>query len=228
MRIWKRLFGSGAPASVKAGHVAEQDGEGLVTYQREERRPHPAAAHIQVTKRLYTGTTKDAAVDFLRKQNVSQPFYYIEVETPSGKFGIDNGGRVYDSRGEFIEAESKPEKPAYDAATLKMKAALEAAMNEGKRRIPEAILAGGEDSLRCLRLIIEDASADFNLRRMALWWGGQFDDSGFRAFLNDRFVQGKDRARLYQKTESSQSEIARAEEGLHIASLDVLSGKWKP
>jgi len=201
---------------------------GLVTFQREERHPHPAAPHIQVTKRLYVAAAKDAAVEFLRTQSVSQPFYYIEVDTPFGKFGIDNGGRVYDSRGEFIEAEPQPEKSEYDAATSKIKAALESAMKNGERRIPEAILADGENSLRYLRLIIEDASADFYLRRMAVWWGGQFDDSGFRAFLNKRFVAGKDRATLYQRTESSRSEMARAEEGLHIASLDVLSDSWKP
>jgi hypothetical protein len=40
-----------------------------------------------------------------------------------------------------------------------------------------------------------------------------------RLFLTKRFVEGKGRAKLYQKTESSQSEMARVEEGLHIRQL---------
>jgi hypothetical protein len=44
-------------------------------------------------------------VSFLRNQTVSQSFVYIEVDTPSGLFGIDNGGRIYDSNGKFIEVD---------------------------------------------------------------------------------------------------------------------------
>ncbi|MFZ4771411.1 MAG: hypothetical protein ACOYLO_14605 [Ferruginibacter sp.] len=119
-------------------------------------------------------------------------------------------------------------KVAYDEETIEIKEMLESAMNNGNLQLPNSLFAKKESCLRCLRIIIEDASADFYMRRMSVWWGSQFKDDAFNTFLKKRFVDGKDRVSLYQKTESSQSEVARAEEGLHIASVDVLSGSWKP
>lgn len=197
-----------------------------VTFLREERLQHPMAPHRQVIKRIYSADNEEAAKLFLRDQHISELLYYIEVDTPSGRFGIDNGGRIYDGKGQFLEVEAEPEKVTYDLDTLKMKEALESAMGIGQRKTPPEITAMGEASLRCLRIIIEDASADFFLRRMALWWGGQFGDANFVAFLNKRFVEGKDRATLYKKSVSSQSETADAELGLHIAAVDVLTGQF--
>ncbi len=243
MSIWKRLFGGGSKPPTPGSKPSPQPASpprtdptpkpqqappaAQVTFQRDERKAHPAAPHIQITKKIYSAQSRDAAIAFLRTQSVSEPFFYIEVDTTSGKFGVDNGGRIYDSKGSFIEAEPEPEKVAYDAETEKMLSELERD-RPSRRQTPPEILAQGEAALRCLRVIIEDASADFNLRRLAVWWGSQFGTAGFNSFLNKRFVEGKDRVKLYQKTESSRSEIARAEEGLHIAAVDVLSGKWKP
>lgn len=246
MSIWTKLFGGTkatqtpqigtptpppAPAASKAiptpAPAKPAQPVSQVTFQREERKAHPAASHIQITKKIYSAQSKEAAIGFLRTQKVSEPFYYVEVETPSGKFGVDNGGRIYDSKGSFIEAEPEPEKVAYDAETEKMLSELERD-RPSRRQTPPEILAQGEAALRCLRVIIEDASADFILRRLAVWWGRQFNNTSFNEFLRQRFVEGKDRAKLYQKAASSQSEDARAEEGLHIAAVDVLSGSWKP
>ena len=105
---------------------------------------------------------------------------------------------------------------------------LEAAMKNEGLKLPKELLDKKEESLRCLRVIIEDESADFYLRRMAIRWGSQFKDATFNAFLKKRFVDGKTRQSLYQKTQSSKSDLAYAEEGLHIATVDVLSGSWKP
>jgi len=202
---------------------------GPVTFQREEQQQHPTAPHITITKRIYSSTSKEAAIGFLRKQNVAEPFYYVEIDTLFGTFGIDNGGRIYDSKGQFIEAEPESEKVTYDDEISKVKAQLEAAMQEeGPRLIPQELFERRESSLRCLRVIIDDSSADFYLRRMAVWWGGQFKDDSFNTFLRTRFIEGKDRWTLYQRAESSQSLAARAEEGLHIAAVDILSGMWKP
>lgn len=210
-----------APTPVPAKGVPE------VIFQREERKAHPVESHIRVTKRIYSAESKEAAIEFLRTQKVSEPFYYVEVDTPAGRFGIDNGERIYDNKGRFIEAEPEPEKVAYDAGTEKMLSELERD-RPNRRQAPPEIVSQGEAALRCLRVIIEDGSAEFNLRRLAVWWGSQFNNAGFNAFLRQRFVEGKDRVKLWQRADSSQSEIARAEAGLYTASTDVLSGSWKP
>ena len=207
----------------KCGKTREQ-----VTFVHDENRPHPAAPHIKITKKIYKSQSKEAALQFLEKQNVTVPFYYIEIDTPFGRFGIDNGRRIYDNKGRFIEPETKPLGVTYDKETTDLKAFMEKAMQNKERELPKEFMQKKESVLRCLQLIIEDASADFYLRRMAIWWGSQFNDDAFNTFLKKRFVDGKDRVSLYQKTESSQSEVARAEEGLYIASVDVLSGSWKP
>ena len=84
-----------------------------------------------------------------------------------------------------------------------MKVVVENRIQPGHREIPKEIIAGGESSLRCLHMIIEDASADFYLRRMAVWWGAQSLDAAFNNPLNLRFIAGKDRVKLFQKAESS-------------------------
>ncbi|MFZ4771412.1 MAG: hypothetical protein ACOYLO_14610 [Ferruginibacter sp.] len=88
MNWFKKLFGGLNPNKV--------------IFQRDENRPHPSAPHINVTKKIYKTKNKEAALMFLRRQNVTKPFYYIEVDTPSGRFGIDNAGKIYDNRGRFI------------------------------------------------------------------------------------------------------------------------------
>ena len=189
--------------------------------------PQPYS-NIKTTKLVYSAPSKKAAISFLNNQNITEPFYYIEVITVDGRFGIDNGGRVYDNEGRFIEPEPEPTKVVYDDETIKVVALLKTAMQEGHTEVPTQIRTKGEACLRSLRIIIEDESADFYLRRMALWWGSQFKDTSFDTFIKKLFIEGKDRIKLYQKAESSQSEIARAEEGLYIAAVDVLSGQWKP
>ncbi|MFA5257092.1 MAG: hypothetical protein WC360_02985 [Opitutales bacterium] len=188
----------------------------------------PPYDSVQTTKKIYSAPSKKAAIAFLKKQNVTEPFYYIEIDTPEGRFGIDNGGRVYDNKGAFIKDEPEPEKVDYDNEAVEIKAQLDAAMAKKEKSllVPEDVLRKEAGSLRGLRVIIEDESANFHLRRMALWWGAQFKDASFNDFLKKRFVDGKDRVKLYQKAESSQSDIARAEEGLHIAAVDVLGGTF--
>jgi hypothetical protein len=226
--FWKKLFGSTATLQSSAEPVNKQTLQvPQVEFQREEHKSHPAASHIKITKKIYSAQSKEAAIRFLQMQRVTEPFYYIEVDTPSGRFGIDNGDRIFDNKGNFIESEPEPEKVTYDTLTLEMKSALENAMAAGQRQIPPQMLEREKTALQCLRVIIDDASADFYMRRMAVWWGGQFNNADFNAFLSKRFVDGKDRVKLYQKAESSQSDIARAEEGLHIAVVDMLSSKQK-
>lgn len=73
-----------------------------VTFLRVEEFPHPFESRITVTKRIYSAVTKQAAIDFLKTQYVSEQFYYIEIDTPSGRFGIDIAGKIYDNYGSFI------------------------------------------------------------------------------------------------------------------------------
>jgi hypothetical protein len=128
-----------------------------------------------------------------------------------------------------VETEQESKRLTCPDETSKITARLETVIQgEGSRLIPQELLERRESSLCSLRAIIEDSSADFCLRRMAVWWGGQFKDDSFNTFLRSRFIEGKDRWTLYQEAESRQTPEARAEEGLHIAAVDVLSGMWKP
>jgi len=119
MSIWKTLFGGSKPQTPESRPSPQptspprtdptpkpQPAPTQVTFQREEHNAHPAASHIQITKKIYSAQSKEAAVAFLRAQNVSEQFLYIEVDTPSGRFGIDNGGRIYDSKGDFIAVDT--------------------------------------------------------------------------------------------------------------------------
>jgi hypothetical protein len=45
-----------------------------------------------ITKKIYSAPSKASALAFLQKQTVSTPFFYIEVETPEGRFGRDLDG----------------------------------------------------------------------------------------------------------------------------------------
>ena len=56
-------------------------------------------ANIQTTTKIYSAPNREAAVAFLRDQNITEGLLYIEVETPSGIFGIDRMGKIYDSGG---------------------------------------------------------------------------------------------------------------------------------
>jgi hypothetical protein len=58
---------------------------------------HPAP---QVTKRMFKAGNARSAVEFLTAQpRITRPYYYVEVRTPDGLFGIDNGGFIYDANG---------------------------------------------------------------------------------------------------------------------------------
>lgn len=72
-----------------------------VTFKNEVRKPHPMVSNIETITKIHSAPNKDAAVDFLREQNISEPYYYVEVITPEGMFGTDNTGDIYDSGGEF-------------------------------------------------------------------------------------------------------------------------------
>jgi len=53
----------------------------------EELHPDP-----RVTKRYYKASSKSAAITFLQAHPVTQKMYYIEVDTPEGRFGRDIDG----------------------------------------------------------------------------------------------------------------------------------------
>ena len=48
------------------------------------------------TKKIYTAPDKESALVFLRTQDTSRPFYYVEIKTPSGWVGKDKDG-VYET-----------------------------------------------------------------------------------------------------------------------------------
>jgi len=106
---------------------------------------------------------------------------------------------------------------------------IEQAVHERESRVlPGELLECREWALRCLCAIIADTSADFYVRRMAVWWGGQFRDRAFNAFLKHRFLGGKVNSCFEPSTESSVGGPEWAEEGLRIEAADVLSADWKP
>ena len=47
------------------------------------------------TKKIYEAPNKTVALDFLKSKNISESFYYIEIETPDGWVGKDKDG-VYE------------------------------------------------------------------------------------------------------------------------------------
>jgi hypothetical protein len=67
---------------------------------------YPVDPRFLATKKVYGSQSREAAIAFLKTQVVTQPLFYIEVETPDGPLGIDEGRRVFDESGHFIEAES--------------------------------------------------------------------------------------------------------------------------
>jgi hypothetical protein len=96
MNFLKKLFGNSGTFTPKrqATSPAMQ-----VTFQREVRKQHPVMPKIQTVTKIYTAPSREVAAAFLHTQNITEEFLYIEVETPSGVFGIDRMGRVYDTRG---------------------------------------------------------------------------------------------------------------------------------
>ena len=96
MSFWKKLFGGLATPTPKTQPATAAT---QVTFQREVRKQHPVMANIQTTTKIYSAPNREAAVAFLRDQNITEGLLYIEVETPSGIFGIDRMGKIYDSGG---------------------------------------------------------------------------------------------------------------------------------
>ena len=88
MSIWKKLF-------------SRSDTTTQVKFKREVRKQQPMMPNIQTTTRTYSAPDRETAVAFLRKQHITEPFFYVEVVTPSGIFGIDKMGEIYDSGGEL-------------------------------------------------------------------------------------------------------------------------------
>ena len=75
-----------------------------VRYLRTTHDVYPVAPQFQATKRMYRSQSREAALAFLKTQVVTEPLFYIEVETPDGLFAVDQGQRVFDGSGRFIEA----------------------------------------------------------------------------------------------------------------------------
>jgi hypothetical protein len=96
MSIWKKLFGGSATPTpnTKTASAATE-----VTFKREVRKQHPIMPHMQATTKTYAAPNREAAIAFLRKQNVTESLLYIEVVTPQGIFGIDKMGEIYDTGG---------------------------------------------------------------------------------------------------------------------------------
>jgi hypothetical protein len=88
MSIWNTLFGA------KKSEPANE-----VKFKREVRKQHPMMPNIQTTTKTYSAPNREVAVAFLHKQRVTEPYFYIEVVTPSGIFGIDIMGEIYDTGG---------------------------------------------------------------------------------------------------------------------------------
>jgi hypothetical protein len=88
-------------SAAESGSAEFQNG---VQYMRTTYGDYPLAPQYQATKQVYRSQCAQAALAFLKTQVVTQPLFYIEVETPDGVFGVDEGRRVFDGNGRFIEA----------------------------------------------------------------------------------------------------------------------------
>jgi ankyrin repeat protein len=96
MSFLKQLFGG---STTPTPHTQPATAATQVTFLREVRKPSSVAPNIQATFKIYSAPNREAARAFLRNQNITESFLYIEVETPSGLFGIDRMGNFYDSGG---------------------------------------------------------------------------------------------------------------------------------
>lgn len=116
-------------------------GKNQITFEREEHPtlppPYPT---ITTTKRIYSAPSREAALSFLSKQNVTEPFFYIEIDTPKGRFGIDNVGKIYDSQGHFIETDEQVIKTNKDnLSTIDLKTDHQIIINSLKNDYEEII-----------------------------------------------------------------------------------------
>jgi hypothetical protein len=100
MSFWKKLVGGTATPTPKTQPATAAT---QVTFLREVRKQHPVMPNIQTITKIYSAPNREVAVAFLRNQNITEGFLYIEVETPSGLFGIDRMGKIYDSGGLQLE-----------------------------------------------------------------------------------------------------------------------------
>lgn len=73
----------------KKGSALEQVSVKDVTFDRKMKRD-------RATYELYTADDTEKAKDFLLKKKVNRKFYYVEVETPNGTWGIDKDGMYLD------------------------------------------------------------------------------------------------------------------------------------
>jgi len=65
---------------------------------------YPLDPQFPATKKIYQAQSRAAAIAFLQTQEVAEALFYIEVQTPEGFFGVDEGRRIFDENGRFIEA----------------------------------------------------------------------------------------------------------------------------
>lgn len=61
----------------------------------------PLKGEVEFTYEVHSGSTKQEAVEFLEQQVVSEPSFYIVVETPEGNWGKDIAGIYDEDSGEY-------------------------------------------------------------------------------------------------------------------------------
>ncbi|MGI5818125.1 MAG: YecA family protein [Armatimonadota bacterium] len=61
----------------------------------------PFKGDVEFTYQVYTGSTKQEAIEFLEGQEVNEPSFYIVVETPEGNWGKDIAGIYDEDAGEY-------------------------------------------------------------------------------------------------------------------------------
>jgi hypothetical protein len=87
----------------------------------------------------------------------------------------------------------------------------------------KAIVALGQPSLQCLKEIASDKSLDFYVRRVALTLLPGFTEPSVGTFIRASFIQGKDKARLYQRYISGDDQEGCDLYGLYVAAEEILS-----
>ena len=75
------------PQSVQP--VGASTGQGKVTLIRSEDLSKTGGVG---SKMIYKAASKADAIEFLKTQNINKPFFYVEIETPSGWVGKDKVG----------------------------------------------------------------------------------------------------------------------------------------
>jgi len=178
-------------------------------------------------------TTKEEEDEiFNQKLTGNNPYHHIYKELIETYYGKDLGNQSSLEKSESKESGSTIGDSSFiEVFNQDIRNRLTKALSlSGKEQneILKEFLALGRPCLEALLDVIQDKSADFYLRRLAIWWGGQFKTESYFNFINNNFIKERSRQSLFLKSGYDLLGKDENELGLRLAAMDVIRGIWKP